>query len=200
MRVGILMLKNGARLRLLQCAVTALALGVSATAAADATDATNEFGIQLAGGQANHGGNKEKKLDLGGVWDPGLNFWNIGAWHFTLVGEAHLGYWHPSTGDDRNNVVEFGLGPVLRFEKSAGAIRPYVEWGEGVRVLSHARVNDQYTLSTAFQISDMVGVGAKFGAKGQYQAGFRFQHMSNASIKHPNPGINFSQIYVQYNF
>ena len=25
-------------------------------------------------------------------------------------------------------------------------------------------------------------------------------HLSNAGIKHPNLGINFSQIYVQYNY
>jgi hypothetical protein len=188
------MLKEGAWLRLAQCSVAVLALGLSATAAAD------QFGLQIAGGQANHDNNKVKKIDLGGVWDPGLNFWNLGDWHFTLLGEAHLAYWHPTSGVDRHDVVEFGVGPVLRFEKKTGAIRPFVEWSEGVRLLSHARISDEYTLSTAFQFSDMVGVGAKFGETGQYQAGFRFQHMSNASIKHPNPGINFSQFYLQYNF
>lgn len=43
-------------------------------------------------------------------------------------------------------------------------------------------------------------VGAQFGNRQQYQAGLRFQHVSNAGIKDPNPGINFSQLYVQYNF
>jgi hypothetical protein len=32
------------------------------------------------------------------------------------------------------------------------------------------------------------------------QAGFRFQHLSNADIKRPNPGMNFSRIYFQYEF
>jgi len=50
------------------------------------------------------------------------------------------------------------------------------------------------------QFADMVGVGATFGPHQNYQAGFRFQHLSNAGIEHPNPGINFSEIYVQYNF
>lgn len=43
-------------------------------------------------------------------------------------------------------------------------------------------------------------VGALFGEHQSYQAGLRFQHLSNAGLKHPNPGINFSQVYVQYNF
>jgi lipid A 3-O-deacylase len=178
----------------MQCAVTAIALSGSTVAMAD------QFGVQIAGGQANHGGNKEKKIDLGGVWDPGFTFWPIGNYRFTLVGEAHVGYWHPTTGANPNNIVEVGLGPVLRFERASGAIRPYVEWGEGVRLLSHARINDDYTMSTAFQFSDTIGVGVKFGAAAQYQVGFRFQHMSNASIKHPNPGVNFEQVYLQYNF
>jgi hypothetical protein len=55
-------------------------------------------------------------------------------------------------------------------------------------------------MSSAFQFADMVGVGASFGSHQQYEAGFRFQHLSNASIKEPNPGIDFEQLYVQYNF
>jgi hypothetical protein len=55
-------------------------------------------------------------------------------------------------------------------------------------------------MSSSFQFADLVGVGAQFGEHQNYQAGFRFQHLSNAGIRKPNPGINFSQIYVQYNF
>jgi hypothetical protein len=46
----------------------------------------------------------------------------------------------------------------------------------------------------------MVGVGVGLGEHQHYQIGYRFQHLSNASIKEPNPGINFQQIYLQYNF
>ncbi|GAA5241607.1 hypothetical protein BMMON2_44290 [Burkholderia mallei] len=69
-----------------------------------------------------------------------------------------------------------------------------------MRFLSHPTISQNYSMSTSFQFADMVGVGAQFGNHQQYQAGFRFQHVSNAGIKDPNPGINFSQLYVQYNF
>jgi hypothetical protein len=46
----------------------------------------------------------------------------------------------------------------------------------------------------------MVGARAQFGAHGNYQAGCRFEHLSNADIKEPDPGRNSSQIYVQYIF
>ena len=174
-----------------KCVVVAALFGVSSLASAD------QFGIQIAGGVADH---HVRKLDLGFVWDPNLTWWEIGGWHFALLGEAHAAWWHTDEGNVHDNIGEFGVTPVVRFIKSSGAIRPFIEAGVGVRILTHPRISSDYTLSTAFQFADMVGVGAQFGSHQQYQFGYRFQHVSNASIKEPNPGINFQQIYVQYNF
>lgn len=156
------------------------------------------LGMQLAAGVADH---DVKKGDLGIVWDPGLEWWAVGGYHFTVIGEAHVAYW--DIREDRAahpDIWEFGLTPMFRFIKSAGWFRPYVEAGVGVRLLSHVRETQDRSFSSAFQFADTVGVGAQFGDHQNYQAGFRFQHLSNAGIKHPNPGINFSQLYVQYNF
>mgnify|MGYP001550240072 CR=1 FL=1 len=181
--------------------VSALLLGAAAGASAQETVAAassdHTFGAQIAVGVAQH---KVKKVDLGFVWDPGLNFWHIGGWHFSLLGEAHLGYWHTDEGTFHNDVYEVGLTPMVRFIKDSGWIRPYLEAGAGVRVLSHPTITDSYTLSTAFQFSETAGVGAQFGSRQQYAAGVRFQHVSNGGIKEPNPGINFTQLYLQYNF
>ena len=160
----------------------------------------DQFGVQVAGGIANSHDAHENKVDLGGVWDPQWSWWAIAGWNFTAVFEGHVAYWHSSTADAHDNIFEFGVTPVLRFIKSSGSIRPYVEAGVGVRLLSHPSISSHYTMSSAFQFADMVGVGASFGSRQQYDAGFRFQHLSNASIKEPNPGINFEQLYVQYNF
>jgi hypothetical protein len=184
--------KNNASFNLaLKCVVAAALLGASGLASAD------QFGVQIAGGLADH---HVRKLDLGFVWDPNLTWWEIGGWHFALVGEAHAAWWHTDEGNVHDNIGEFGVTPVVRFIKSSGAIRPFIEAGVGVRILTHPRISSDYTLSTAFQFADRVGVGAQFGSHQQYQFGYRFQHVSNASIKEPNPGINFQQIYVQYNF
>jgi hypothetical protein len=88
----------------------------------------------------------------------------------------------------------------MRFIRSEGTTRPFVEAGLGVRLLSGPTISRTCTLSSALQFADMVGVGAQFGSHQQNQAGFRFQHLSNASIKDAEPGINFSQLYLQYNF
>ncbi|SDC02793.1 acyloxyacyl hydrolase [Paraburkholderia lycopersici] len=160
--------------------------------------ADNTFGVQLGAGVADH---NVKKFDLGLVWDPGLQWWHVGGYHFTVVGEAHAAYWKLDAADAvYSHTWEFGVTPVFRFIKDSGWIRPFIEAGVGIRFLSHLRETPDRAMSTSFQFADMVGVGAQFGEHGNYQAGFRFQHLSNADIKRPNPGANFSQVYVQYNF
>ncbi len=158
----------------------------------------DQFGVQFAAGTADH---DVKKFDLGGVWDPGWNWWHFAGFHFTLVGEAHVAYWDLQAQDAvRPNIWEFGVTPVFRIIKDTGWIRPYFEAGIGVRLLSHVQETPDRSMATAFQFADMVGVGAQFGEHQNYQAGFRFQHLSNSGLKRPNPGEDFSQIYVQYNF
>lgn len=186
--------KNGGRVgRAIARTALALALvGASGSAFAD------RWGLQLGGGVADH---DMKKGDIAVVWDPNWTWWEIGGWHFAFVAEGHLSYWR-YTGDRAINssIWEVGATPIIRFIKSAGYVRPFAELGAGVRFLSHPTISQNYSMSTSFQFADMVGVGAQFGNHQQYQAGFRFQHVSNAGIKDPNPGINFSQLYVQYNF
>lgn len=160
--------------------------------------AENSFGIQIGPGVAAH---DVKKLDLGLVWDPGLQWWHIGGYHFTVVGEGHVAYWKLDAADAvYSHIWEFGVTPVFRFIKDTGWFKPFIEAGVGIRFLSHLRQTPDRATSTSFQFASMVGVGAQFGEHGNYQAGFRFQHLSNADIKQPNPGMNFSQIYFQYNF
>lgn len=175
------------------CAAMATTFLLPLTARADS------WGFQVGGGFADHHSDHVQKIDLGAVWDPGLNWWYIGGWNFTTVVEGHAVYWN-TNGNVHHTIGEFGVTPILRFEKSAGTIRPFVEAGVGLRLLTSPRVSESYTLSSGFQFADMVGVGVKFGGRMQYQVGYRFQHLSNAGIKRPNPGIDFHSVYVQYNF
>lgn len=174
------------------------ALSALCAFAASGAHADNTFGIQLGPGVADH---NVKKLDLGLVWDPDLQWWHIGGFHFTVVGEAHVAYWKLDAEDAvYSHIWEYGVTPVFRFIKDTGWFKPFFEAGVGARFLSHVRQTPDRTTSTSFQFADMVGVGVQFGEHGIYQAGFRFEHLSNADIKQPNPGMNFSQIYFQYNF
>lgn len=171
--------------------LTALLMSAAGTALAD------PFGVQVAAGVGDH---HIKKLDLGMVWDPDWTWWQVGDWHFALIGEAHVAWWHTNEGNVHGDIGEVGVTPVIRFIKMSGPVRPFVEVGAGVRLLTSPRISSDLTLSSAFQFADMAGVGLQFGTHQQYVAGYRFQHISNGGIKEPNPGINFSQLYLQYNF
>ncbi|MFM0335193.1 acyloxyacyl hydrolase [Paraburkholderia fungorum] len=183
--------KNVLRGLVLKAASVAVLCSASELAVAD------QFGVQVAGGVAD---DHVKKLDLGFVWDPNLTWWQIGDWHFALIGEAHAAWWHTDEGNVHENIGEFGVTPIIRFIKASGSIRPFIEAGAGIRLLTSPTLSSDFTLSTAFQFTPMAGVGVQVGNRQQYQVGYRFQHISNGGIKEPNPGINFHQLYLQYNF
>lgn len=183
--------KNGLRGLALSGAIAALLCAASGTASAD------QFGFQVTGGTGDH---HVKKLDLGLAWDPDLTWWQIGAWHFSLIGEAHAAWWHTDEGNVHDNIGEFGVTPLIRFIRATGSVRPFIEAGVGVRLLTSPRIASDYTYATAFQFTPTAGVGLQIGNHQQYQVGYRFQHISNGGIKEPNPGINFHELYLQYNF
>jgi len=172
-------------------AAALLAAGLSGTARAAPT-------VQAAFGRdPSHNINK---YEIALNWDSGFNWGNPDNWLLRLQWEAELAEWIPNSGTNRHNVTELGFTPIVRLEKHGAGIVPFLELGLGARVLSSTYTSDEHRSGTAFQFSEIVGVGAMFGAKQQYEAGFRFQHISNAGIKEPNPGTNFYTGYVRYHF
>ena len=122
-------------------------------------------------------------LALGGYWDLALGYWQR---------QRRAPGQHDEHHRDRPDA-----GLPLAAERPHG---PYVEAGHRrPSAVAHAR-SATSALSTAFQFGDHLGVGYRFGAKGAFDLGYRFQHLSNAGIKRPNHGINFHQIRLQYHF
>ncbi len=159
-----------------------------------AAETPSSLGVQLGIGIGSH---QTQIADLAVVWDPKLQWCDNGTWHCSLIGEVHLAQWRVL---HHKNVTELGITPVFLYSQNAGSIRPYIEAGIGVRLLSRAGMADNYTLSSGFQFADMIGAGATFGPSMRYKVGLRLQHISNAGIKRPNPGINFAQAFFQYHF
>jgi lipid A 3-O-deacylase len=158
---------------------TACLLALSSMLANSAN--ANQFGLQFVGGVADH---DVRKAEMGFVWDPGLTWWEIGGYHFTVVGEGHVAYWdireHPAS---HPNIWEFGLTPVLRFVKSSGSFRPYIEAGVGVRLLSHVDETPDRSVSSSFQFADMVGLGAQYARTIRRDFGSSICPMPASSIR-----------------
>lgn len=103
------------------------------------------------------------------------------------------GYWDLSAGVWDNAVestADVGLTPVFRFERA----RIYAEAAIGLHLVQ-AQISAARTFSTAFQFGDHAGMGIR---EGKFELGLHLQHLSNAGIKRPNPGINFLLMRLRY--
>jgi lipid A 3-O-deacylase len=133
-------------------------------------------------------------------WDWNRQLLRFSDWHLGGYWDASLSQWHKGSvaAGQRRDITEIGFTPVFRIQPNA-LKGPYFEAGIGAHLLSHASIGDK-NLSTSFQFGDHLGLGYRFGAKGALDVSYRFQHYSNASIKRPNPGINFNEVRLQYHF
>ena len=139
---------------------------------------------------------------VGLLWDWNKSWFNDGDWHVTGFWDASLGQWkgHSSKGNNQT-ITDIGLTPVFRFEKkNPSGMAPYIEGAIGFHLISPTFLNSDRKFTTAFQFGDHIGFGMRFGAHPKYDLGYRYQHLSNGSIKAPNHGINFNQIHCDYRF
>jgi hypothetical protein len=144
--------------------------------------------------EAGSGTNSVDLWRIGAQWNWQKKWLQSGDWHVGGYWDAQIGQWHGAS-----HITDIGLTPVFRLEKNTG-YGPYLEGAIGFHYLSGKNISASKQFSTNFQFGDHVGAGFRFGAKGQYDLGLRLQHLSNAGIKHPNPGINFAILRFQYNF
>ena len=160
-------------------------------------------GSALALGMSLELGNGDD-VDMGRI---GVQWWEWHSerfrsenWHLGGYTEFSAGYWHTNDlqGGKHSSLGDFGLTPVFRLQRNT-LDGPYAEMGLGVHGLTHTSIGGK-RMSTAFQFGSHIGLGYRFGAKQAFDLSYRFQHLSNAGIKHPNSGINFNQLRLQYGF
>lgn len=151
----------------------------------------------LSGGRGQHA--DVSKLGVIAGWTRPAPLWQKAPWSLQLRHELELNAWHVPKARD---LLELGYSPVLRLHRSLSGNRSslFIEGSIGVRLLSHTRVAPDRSLSTAFQFSDMLGVGVQWGREGRSTLGLRYQHLSNLGIKKPNPGMDFLQLYYTHRF
>lgn len=139
------------------------------------------------------------KLGVIAGWTQPAPLWQGAQWRLRLRHELELAAWRVPKARD---LLELGYSPVLRLERPlrGGQALLFVEGSIGARLLSHTRVAPERSLSTAFQFSDMLGVGVQWGAQARSTLGLRYQHVSNLGIKRPNPGLDFGQLYYTHRF
>ncbi|MEQ1772196.1 MAG: acyloxyacyl hydrolase [Burkholderiales bacterium] len=136
---------------------------------------------------------------VGLQWNMNKQWLKGDQWHVGGFWDLALGHWtRDALPGQKDNLTEIGLTPSLRLQQNSGK-GLYAEGGIGFHLMSRTSLGTK-RFGTPFQFGNHLGVGYRFGPKGALDLGLRYQHLSNASIKQPNNGINFTQVRVQYWF
>ncbi len=96
-----------------------------------------------------------------------------------------------------NNSI--GFTPVFRFIRRTDWATIYLDTSIGIALVSSTQINDN-GFGSNFQFTDSLSVGAFFGNRRQWGVGYKYNHMSNNSIKLPNNGINFHLVSISYEY
>jgi lipid A 3-O-deacylase len=127
-----------------------------------------------------------------------------GLWNWRGYWTFQAGYWRwadkrePPKGSDR--LWEIAATPVFRLERTSAftsGARPFVEAGIGAHLISETWVSSR-DMSTNFHFGSHVGAGWYFGRGDRFELALQIQHLSNAGLKEPNPGINFGLLQFAY--
>lgn len=147
-------------------------------------------------------GSSASMFRLGATWNWQQQWFTEGNWYVSGHWELSAGQWdgHSNAGNNQT-LTDLGLTPVFRLEQhQPGRAAYYFEGAIGFHLISKTFIHNNRHFSTAFQFGDHLGAGVRFGANKQFDLCYRFQHLSNGSIKKPNDGINFNQIRFAYHF
>jgi len=137
---------------------------------------------------------------IGVQWNWDKKWLETKNWYLTGYWESSLGYWYNNDNAGKNTgLVDIGITPVFRYQRSEiYDFVPYIELAVGAHYLTDKDISARKKFSTHFQFGDHLAAG--FVLNKHYDLSYHFQHLSNANIKSPNPGINFHQIRFQYHF
>ncbi|MEH3085251.1 MAG: acyloxyacyl hydrolase [Xylophilus ampelinus] len=176
--------------RILALPVLAALSGLAATGAQADPLATRTIYGQLGVAQ-NSAGSLTAGVTAPIGWQS--SFWGMRAGAYW---DANIAYW--SARDDADNrrhgYAQIGLTPTLRLRFDEGRSPWFADAGIGISLNNHLYNNENHHFSTAFNFASHIGAGYSFGANRSQEISLRLQHVSNASIKQPNPGENFLQL------
>ncbi len=123
-----------------------------------------------------------------------VNWLNFLGWHVTGYWDANLAYWRTNGNQfgQYKDITTLGFNPVFRWirnEPLFSSVTPYLEASVGIAGLSKRRLGHRQ-LGANWAFEDLLGFGARFGCRQQYDLSLHYLHFSNADIKKPNNGID----------
>lgn len=137
------------------------------------------------------------QVDLQNRWE--RSWFTDGAWFLSGYWDAALAWMETNSSGGDDELVSLSITPVLRLQRDAdlsSGVTPFAEAGIGAHLLSDTRLGNR-DLDRPLQVGGHVGFGLDFGGRGQYELGYRYQHLGNGS-RH-NEGLDLHLLRLGYN-
>ena len=177
-------------------ATLGLASGVQAQQAQQAAPSTAAVYVQAAKSSR---GSDALTVGVALPWGNGPR-WQLGNTPVEAYWDIYLSRWSASDAPGGRDVTALGLTPTFRFLPGGPSAGWFVDAGIGATYSNRVYVPAPKSFSTRFNFASHVGVGLQFGEQRAHELSLRVQHVSNASIKKPNPGENFLQLRYAVRF
>lgn len=126
--------------------------------------------------------------------------WQLGDTPVEAYWDIYMSRWSSSDAPGGRDVTALGFTPTFRFLPGGQSAGWFVDAGIGATYSNRVYVPAPQRFSTRFNFASSVGVGMQFGEQRAHELSLRLQHVSNASIKKPNPGENFLQLRYAVRF
>lgn len=175
-------------------AAASLGFGTAASAAEP-----QSLSIYLEGGMsAKTDGRDTANATVGLRVPTQVSFW---GGSISLGWDVYLSQWKTDAfNGNRTQFTEVGVVPMFRYRFDAGQSPWFVDGGIGVSYMDGRYRRGNQEFSTEWNFSDHLGVGRNFGADRRHELGVYVKHVSNGSLKTPNPGETFYQLRYGYRF
>lgn len=137
-----------------------------------------------------------------GVTIPVRNiWWNVGSGTFRAHWDMYAGGWSSEEArNDRKVTKVVGIGPAFRWRADQGHSAGFFEIGSGLSMNNRYFLSGQERMSTKWNFASHIGLGMNFGEQREHELSVRWQHVSNAGFKKPNPGVDFFVLRYAHSF
>lgn len=167
-----------------------LALGIAACALPARAD-TSPYSLGAIYGY----GDGVDVYGVQGVWLPPLHNDLLQRNGFEFRVASQLGRWRARNHSPVNDSLTYGnvLAETRYAPWRTAALKPFVEIGFGVHLISHTQIAN-HNLATVFNFGSEGAAGIVFGENDRFEIAAFIHHASNARIKQPNQGLTYSGV------
>ena len=163
-----------------------------------AQQAAHSPSVYLQASRAQHG---TDAVTLGATLPFGT--WSMPLWGGELRGhwDLYASRWSFNGAAQHDSTVVLGITPTLRLRPDGGRSAWFWEAGVGATLASQRyRPVGHLEFSTRFNFATHLGLGINLGDQRRHELLLRVQHVSNAGLKEPNPGLEFLQLRYAWHF